>query len=118
MISFYVNHSFSNDLFLHIGYSLVNSPDYIGDGIKNRFKIKIGNDFKLFSSAMSVHYSFSLDGYLNRDSEYSLSPVEKFPSKAEQISELKDLWIPYFQLRCVVKNVEINYKMNLSLIHI
>ena len=111
-ISFYVNHSFSNNLFLHIGYSLVNSSDYIGDGIKNRFKIKIGNDFKLFASAMSVHYSFSLDGYLDRDSEYSLSPVEKFPSKAEPISELKDLWIPYFQLRSVVKNVEINYKMN------
>ena len=111
-VSFYVNHHFTNDLFLHIGYSLVDNSDYVSDGIKNRLKIKIGDNFRLFSNSMSIHYSISLDGYLNRENEYSLSPVEKFPFKAGQISELKDLWIPYFHLKCVVKNVEITYGMN------
>ena len=111
-ISFYVNHSFSNDLFIHFRYSLIDNSDYVSDGIKNRLKIKVGNNFRLFSNAMSVHYSISLDGYLNRENEYSLSPVEKFPFKKDQISELKDLWIPYFHLKCVVKNVEITYEMN------
>ena len=109
---FYFNHYFSNNLFLHIGYSLVDNLDYVSDGIKNRLKIKVENNFRLFSNAMSVHYSILLDGYLNRENEYSLSPVEKFPFKTDQISELKDLWIPYFHLKCVVKNVEITYEMN------
>ena len=61
---------------------------------------------------MSVHYSISLNGYLNRKNEYSLSPVERFPFKTDQISELEDIWIPYFNLKCVVKNVEITYEMN------
>ena len=111
-ISFDFNHSFSNDLFIHIRYSLIENSDYVVDGVRDRLKIKVGNDFRLFSNAMSVHYSFSLDGYLNRENEYSLSPVEKFPFKEDKISELEDIWIPYFNLKCVVKNVEINYKMN------
>ena len=78
---------FAEDLY----HSLVDNLDYVSDGIKNRLKIKVGNNFRLFSNAMSVYYSISLDGYLNRENEYSLSPVEKFPFKTDQISELKDL---------------------------
>ena len=111
-ISLYLSPVFQNDLELSIRYNRSMSNEYINDGIGDRMKIQLGNDFNLFSNAMSVHYLFSIDGYMKRTTEYALTPVERYPLKQVDSIQLQDLWVPSFTIKSFIKNVEITYKMN------
>ena len=88
------------------------SNEYINDGIGDRMKIQLGNNFNLFSNAMSIHYLFSVHGYMRRTTEYALTPVERYPLKQVDSTPLQDLWVPSFTIKSFIKNVEITYEMN------
>ena len=111
-ISLYLSPVFQNDLELSIRYNRSMSNEYINDGIGDRMKIQLGNNFNLFSNAMSVHYLFSIDGYMKRTTEYALTPVERYPLKQVDSIPLQDLWVPSFTIKSFIKNVEITYEMN------
>ena len=111
-ISFYASHVFQNDLEFSIRYNKSINNDYVNDGNGDRIKIKLGNNFELFSKSMILKYRVSIDGYMNRKNEYALTLIERYPiRRLEQVS-IEDLWIPSFNIICVVKNVEISYRMH------
>jgi hypothetical protein len=110
-LSFNVNHPFTKNLIFDISYNKSNAVKYVYDGIRDRLKLKISGDLKLFSNAMALSYVFSLDGYLNRENGYALSPVEKFPFKAIGEDKLKNIWVPSLSITSTVKNVKIKYEM-------
>ena len=110
-MSFYLNHSFTKNLIFDISYDKSEAIKYVYDGIIDRLKIKISGDLNLFSEAMALSYVFSLDGYLNRENGYALSPIEKFPFKSTGDKDLQNIWIPSLSIQSTVKNVEIKYEM-------
>jgi hypothetical protein len=110
-MSFYLNHSFTKNLIFDISYDKSEAIKYVYDGIIDRLKIKISGDLNLFSEAMALSYVFSLDGYLNRENGYALSPIEKFPIKSTGDKDLQNIWIPSLSIQSTVKNVEIKYEM-------
>ena len=110
-LSLNVNHPFTKNLIFDISYNKSQAIKYVYDGIRDRLKLKISGDLKLFSKAMALSYVFSLDGYLNRQYGYALSPVEKFPFKAIGEDKLKNIWIPSLSITSAVKNVQIKYEM-------
>jgi len=110
-ISFYLSPVFQNDLEFSIRYYRSISNDYINDGIGERMKIQLGNNFNLFSNAMTLKYHISIDGYMNRKNEYALTPIERYPIYQSEQAQLKNLWVPSFTVKCLVKNVEISYAM-------
>ena len=95
-----------------ISYDKINSNNYITDGIEDRVKFKLENQFKLFSGSMLVQSSISLSGFLNRYSDYVLHPVEKHPVRIESESISKDMWLADFIISCRVKSLQIKYEMN------
>tara|TARA_B100000927_G_scaffold277326_1_gene258848 strand:+ start:1271 stop:2848 length:1578 start_codon:yes stop_codon:yes gene_type:complete len=111
-ISLYLSPVFQNDLELSIRFNRSITNEYINDGIGDRMRILVGNNFNLFSNAMSVHYLFSVDGYMKRTTEYALTPVERYPLKQVDSIPLQDLWVPSFTVKSFIKNVEITYEMN------
>ena len=111
-ISLYLSPVFQNDLELSIRFNRSITNEYINDGIGDRMRIRVGNNFNLFSNAMSVHYLFSVDGYMKRTTEYALTPVERYPLKQVDSIPLQDLWVPSFTIKSFIKNVEITYEMN------
>ena len=111
-ISLYLSPVFQNDLELSIRFNRSITNEYINDGIGDRMRILVGNNFNLFSNAMSVHYLFSVDGYMKRTTEYALTPVERYPLKQVDSIPLQDLWVPSFTIKSFIKNVEITYEMN------
>ena len=110
-LSLNVNHPFTKNLIFDISYDKSKAIKYVHDGIRDRLKLKISGDLKLFSKAMALSYVFSLDGYLNRQYGYALSPVEKFPVKVTGEDKLKNIWVPSLSITSTVKSVEIKYEM-------
>ena len=110
-ISLYLSPVFQNDLDFSIRYNRSISNEYISDGIGDRIKIQFGNKFNLFSNAMTLKYHISIDGYMNRKNEYALTPIERYPIYQSEQAQLKNLWVPSFTVKCLVKNVEISYAM-------
>ena len=94
-----------------ITYNKMNSNNYITDGIEDRIKFKLENQFKLFSGSMLVQSSISLSGFFNRYSDYVLHPVEKYPVRTNTESMAKDLWLADFFISCRVKSLQIKYEM-------
>tara|TARA_Y100001970_G_scaffold119703_1_gene148471 strand:- start:324 stop:1889 length:1566 start_codon:yes stop_codon:yes gene_type:complete len=95
-----------------ISYDRMNSNNYITDGIKDRVKLKIENQFKLFSGSMFVKSSVSLSGFLNRYSDYVLHPVEKYPVRINTESITKDTWLADFFISLRVRSLQIKYEIN------
>jgi len=93
-------------------YDKMNSNNYITDGIEDRVKFKLENQFKLFSGLMLVQSSISLSGFLNRYSDYVLHPIEKHPVRIESESLSQDTWLADFIISCRVKSLQIKYEMN------
>ena len=111
-ISFYLSPVFQNDLEFSIRYNKSISNEYINDGIGDRIKIQLSNNFNLFSNAMTLKYHVSIGGYMNRKNEYALTPIERYPVRQSEQTKLKNLWIPSFTIICFIKNVEISYEMH------
>ena len=88
------------------------SNNYITDGIEDRVKINFNNHFNLFSRAMGVQTSLSFSGFINRYSDYVLSPTEQYPIKIDSQETLENIWLIDFSILCTVKNLQIKYEMN------
>ena len=82
-----------DNLLLEFGYNKMNSNDYITDGIDERINIKLNNYFKLFSKVMTVYTSFTVSGFLDRDNDYVLHPIDQYPIKIDTDNLLKDIWL-------------------------
>ena len=108
----FLEYEFIHDNRFSISYDKINSNNYITDGIEDRVKFKLENQFKLFSGSMLVQSSISLSGFLNRYSDYVLHPVEKHPVRIESESKSKDTWLADFTISCRVKSLQIKYEMN------
>ena len=80
--------------------------------VLERMKIQLGNNFNLFSNAMTLKYHVSLDGYMNIKNEYALTPIERYPVHQSEQAPLENLWVPSFTVTCFVKNVEISYALH------
>ena len=108
----FLEYEFMHNNRFSISYDKMNSNNYITDGIEDRVKFKLENQFKLFSGSMLVQSSISLSGFLNRYSDYVLHPVEKHPVRIESESKSKDTWLADFTISCRVKSLQIKYEMN------
>ena len=110
-----LKYEFMRDNRFSISYDKMNSNNYITDGIKDRLKFKLENQFKLFSSSMLVKSSISLSGFFNRYNDYVLHPVEKYPVRFNAEGMIKDIWLADFFISCTIKSIQIKYEMrNLS----
>ena len=101
-----------DNLLLEIGYNKMNSNDYITDGIDERINLKLNNHFKLFSQAMSVYTSLSVSGFLGRENDYVLHPIDQYPIKIDSGNPLKDIWLMNFSVSFSVKSLHVKYEMN------
>jgi len=111
----FLEYEFIHDNRFSISYDKMDSNNYITDGIKDRLKFKLENQFKLFSGSMLVQSSISLSGFFNRYSDYVLHPVEKYPVRINAEGMTKDIWLADFFISCRVKSLQIKYEMkNLS----
>ena len=108
----FLEYEFIHDNRFSISYDKMNSNNYITDGIEDRVKFKLENQFKLFSGSMLVQSSISLSGFLNRYSDYVLHPVEKYPVRIESESISRDTWLADLIISCRVKSLQIKYEMN------
>ena len=101
-----------DNLLLEIGYNNMNSNDYITDGIDERINLKLNNHFKLFSQAMTVYTSFSVSGFLGRENDYVLHPIDQYPIKIDSEELLKDIWLMNLSVSFRVKSLYVKYEMN------
>ena len=93
-------------------YDKMKSNNYITDGIEDRIKIKFDNHFNLFSRSMGVQTSLSFSGFINRHSDYVLSPTEQYPIKINSQETLDNIWLIDFSISCRVKGLQVKYEMN------
>ena len=108
----FFEYEFIHDNRFSISYDKMNSKNFITDGIEDRVRFKLENQFKLFSGSMLVQSSISLSGFLNKYSDYVLHPIEKRPVRIESESISKNAWLADFIISCKVKSLQIKYEMN------
>jgi len=108
----FIKYQVFDNFLLEIGYNKMSSNNYITDGIDERINIKLNNNFKLFSKAMIAYTSLSISGFLDRDNEYVLHPIDQYPIKTDSDNLLKDIWLINFSLSFRVKSLLIKYEMN------
>tara|TARA_Y100000741_G_scaffold342577_1_gene305682 strand:+ start:736 stop:2331 length:1596 start_codon:yes stop_codon:yes gene_type:complete len=108
----FINYQAYDNLLLEFGYNKMNSNDYITDGIDERINIKLNNYFKLFSKVMTVYTSFTVSGFLDRDNDYVLHPIDQYPIKIDTDNLLKDIWLMNFSVSFRVKSLCVKYEMN------
>ena len=108
----FFEYEFIHDNRFSISYDKMNSKNFITDGIEDRVRFKLENQFKLFSGSMLVQSSISLSGFLNRYSDYVLDPVEKYPVRINREDMTKNTWLADFIISCRVKSLQIKYEIN------
>jgi len=108
----FIKYQVFGNLLLELGYNKMNSNDYITDGIDERINIKLNNHFKLFSQAMTVYTSLSVSGFLGRENDYVLHPIDQYPIKIDSDNLLNDIWLINFSISFRVKSLQVKYEMN------
>jgi hypothetical protein len=61
---------------------------------------------------MGVQTSLSFSGFINRHSDYVLSPTEQYPIKINSQETLDNIWLIDFSISCSVKSLQVKYEMN------
>ncbi len=114
-ISSDVNVKLSQYTNILLGLDKMYSNNFITDGINDRARIVIQNNFGLFSKSMKVNTSLNFSGLFNRQAEYVLHPSEQFPVKINHDQFLDNILLLDFFISAQIKNIQIKYDMyNLS----
>ena len=114
-ISSDVNVKLSQYTNILLGLDKMYSNNFITDGINDRARIVIQNNFGLFSKSMKVNTSLNFSGLFNRQAEYVLHPSEQFPVKINHDQSLDNILLLDFFISAQIKNIQIKYDMyNLS----
>ena len=108
----FIKYQAFDNLLLELGYNKMSSDDYITDGINERINLKLNNYFKLFSQAMTVYTSLSVSGFLGRNNDYVLHPIDQYPIKIDSDNLLKNIWLMNFSVSFRVKSLYVKYEMN------
>ena len=108
----FIKYQAFDNLLLEFGYNKMSSDDYITDGINERINLKLNNHFKMFSQAMIVNTSLSVSGFLGRNNDYVLHPIDQYPLKIDSDNLLKDIWLMNFSVSFRVKSLHVKYEMN------
>jgi len=61
---------------------------------------------------MIVYTSLSVSGFLGRNNDYVLHPIDQYPIKVDSDNLLKDIWLMNFSVSFRVKSLHVKYEMN------